>query len=88
MAHVLAIRSERDSLFQQGVWSNVPLLGAVALTFFLQLATIYVPFLNGVFKTAPLSAAELTICLVSSTVVFVAVEMEKWLVRRSWLYQD
>lgn len=88
MAHVLAVRSERDSLFQQGVWSNTPLLGAVVLTFFLQLSTIYVPFLNGVFKTAPLSAAELLICLALSTVVFVAVEIEKWLVRRSWLYQE
>jgi len=88
MAHVLAIRSERDSLFQQGVWSNRPLLGAVLLTFFLQLAVIYVPVFNGIFKTAPLSATELTICLALSMVVFVAVEMEKLAVRRLWLYQD
>jgi len=88
MAHVLAIRSERDSLFQQGVWSNAPLLAAVLLTFFLQLATIYAPFFNGIFKTAPLSAAELAICLGLSAVVFVAVEIEKWMVRRAWLYQE
>jgi Ca2+-transporting ATPase len=30
MAHVLAIRSERESLFTQGLRSNLPLLGAVA----------------------------------------------------------
>lgn len=88
MAHVLAIRSEKDSIFQQGAWSNAPLLGAVALTFLLQLSTIYVPFFNGIFKTAPLSATELGICLALSTVVFIAVEMEKWLIRRAWLYQE
>lgn len=87
MAHVLAIRSERDSFFQQGAWSNIPLLGAVTLTFFLQLAVIYLPFLNGVFKTAPLSGAELALCLAFSTIVFMAVEIEKWLIRRLGLYQ-
>ena len=52
MGHVLAIRSERASLFQQGVFSNLPLLGTVFFTVVLQLMTIYVPFLNRVFKTA------------------------------------
>jgi Ca2+-transporting ATPase len=32
MGHVLAIRSERESLFALGLWSNPRLLGAVALT--------------------------------------------------------
>jgi Ca2+-transporting ATPase len=81
MGHVLAIRSERESLFAQGLLSNRPLVGAVALTFALQMATIYVPSLNPVFKTAPLSAAELGFTLALSSVVFVAVEIEK-LVRR------
>ena len=31
--------------------------------------------------------SELAVCLVLSSVVFVAVEIEKWLVRRGWLYQ-
>ena len=48
---------------RQGLWSNPPLLGAVALTFVLQLATIYVPALNAVFKTEPLEPAELVIAL-------------------------
>jgi Ca2+-transporting ATPase len=36
MAHVLAIRSERVSLFRIGLFSNKPLLAAVSLTVLLQ----------------------------------------------------
>ena len=77
MAHVLAIRSERESLFSQGLGSNLPLLGAVALTLVLQLATIYVPWLQPVFRTQPLSAAELALCFGLAGVVFSVVEIEK-----------
>jgi Ca2+-transporting ATPase len=82
LAHVLAIRSEHASLFRQGLLSNRPLLGAVALTFALQMATIYVPALNDIFKTQPLSPTELLAALAISAVVFAAVEVEKWLRRR------
>jgi Ca2+-transporting ATPase len=77
MGHVLAIRSERTSLFTQGVLSNRPLAGAVLLTLALQLATIYVPFLRPVFGTAPLSGGQLALALALSTLVFAAVEIEK-----------
>ncbi|HZY31177.1 MAG TPA: cation-translocating P-type ATPase, partial [Candidatus Methylomirabilis sp.] len=82
LAHVLAIRSERESLFTQGLLSNKPLLGAVVLTFLLQMATIYLPILNGVFKTAPLSLPELAAALGISSLVFFAVEAEKLVKRR------
>jgi Ca2+-transporting ATPase len=87
MGQVLAIRSGRESLFRQGLFSNRPLLGSVALVFVLQLATIYLPALNPFFSTAPLSAAELAFCLALSAVVFVAVEIEKWLVRAGLIYR-
>jgi P-type Ca2+ transporter type 2C len=77
MGHVLAIRSERASLFRQGLLSNKPLLGAFLLTLILQLSTIYVPALNTVFKTHPLTLVELMITLALSAVVFCAVELEK-----------
>jgi Ca2+-transporting ATPase len=77
MGHVLAIRSEQTSLFRLGLWSNRPLLGAVAITLILQLATLYVPGLNPVFGTEPLSWVELLLALALSSVVFVAVEVEK-----------
>ncbi|OQW89035.1 MAG: ATPase [Rhodoferax ferrireducens] len=77
MVHVMAIRSERDALWTLGLLSNKPLLGAVLLTFVLQMATIYVPALNPIFKTEPLSLGELGICLGAAAVVGVVVELEK-----------
>lgn len=80
--HVLAIRSEKESLFTQGFFSNKPLLLAVGVSFLLQMATIYVPAFNQVFKTEPLDPGELLFTLVLSSVIFVAVEIEKWFKRR------
>ena len=77
MVHVLAIRSEQVPLWQLGLGSNKPLLGAVGLTFVLQMATIYVPALNPIFKTEPLSLQELAICLGAASVVGIVVELEK-----------
>jgi Ca2+-transporting ATPase len=82
MGHVLAIRSDRASLFRQGLFSNLPLLGAVILTFGLQMAVLYVPVLQPIFKTQALSLNELLFCLGLSSVVFVTVEIEKWVRRR------
>jgi Ca2+-transporting ATPase len=81
MGHALAVRS-RESLFQVGLLSNKALLGAVLLTFGLQMAVVYVPFLQNLFKTDGLSLAELVLSLILSTVVFWGVELEKWLMRR------
>ena len=81
MAHVMAIRSERNSLFRIGLLSNKPLLAAVILTIILQLSLIYVPFLQGVFRTRALSHIDLAVSILLSSSVFVAVEIEKWLMR-------
>jgi Ca2+-transporting ATPase len=88
LCHVMAIRSDRESLFRQGLRSNLPLLGAVVLTCALQMAVIYVPALNGIFKTQPLTGGELALCFFLPTAVFVAVETEKWLVRKGVIYRD
>ena len=87
LGHVLAIRSERESLFAQGPLGNPALAAAVALTFALQMAIVYVPLLNGWFHTQPLPPAALAVALGLSAVVFVAVEIEKALVRAGWLYR-
>ncbi len=82
MAHVLAIRSEKLSLFQQGLLSNKWMIAAVASTLLLQAAVIYHPFLQAVFETKPLSPAQLAVTIGVASVVFVAVELEKAIRRR------
>jgi Ca2+-transporting ATPase len=82
MGHALAIRSGRESLFTSGLLSNKPLLGAVLLTFALQMAVVYAPFLQNTFGTIALGLPELSISLALSTVVFFGVELEKWWLRR------
>jgi Ca2+-transporting ATPase len=78
MGYALAVRSEREFLFRQGFLSNIALSGAVLLTFLLQLALIYVPFLQKIFLTYPLTLQELLLCIALSSVVFHAAELGKW----------
>ena len=86
--HSMAVRSERESIFVLGLFSNPYMLGAVLLTVALQLMVIYVPVFNPIFKTQPLPLLDLLICLGLSSLVLFAVEIEKWLVRKGWLYQE
>jgi len=81
MGHALAIRSDWKSLFSQGIFGNKQLIGAVLLTLSLQMAVIYVPFLQDIFRTQALTIIELLICLGLSSIVFWAVEIEKWVKR-------
>jgi Ca2+-transporting ATPase len=82
MGHAMAIRSERESLFTQGIFGNKQLVFAVLLTLVLQMMVIYVPFLQDIFRTKALTLSELLLCLALSSVVFWAVEIEKWFKRR------
>jgi P-type Ca2+ transporter type 2C len=88
LANVLAIRSEKESLFSIGPFSNRSMTVAIIITVILQMATIYIPALNPIFKTEPLDMAELAICVGAAGIVLIAVEIEKWLVRREWIYQS
>ncbi|MBI5810624.1 MAG: cation-translocating P-type ATPase, partial [Deltaproteobacteria bacterium] len=82
LGHALAIRSEEESLFKIGLFSNKYLLGAVILTFAMQLAIIYVPILQPIFKTRALTGGELLLSVAASAAVFIAVEIEKLWKRR------
>lgn len=81
LGHVMAIRSEEESIFKIGVFSNKPLLGALFLTVGLQLMIIYTPFFNEIFRTQPLTIYELGITILVSSIVFWSVETEKWIKR-------
>lgn len=82
MAVVMAVRSERESIFSIGPFSNKPLVGAVLLTFALQMVIVYTPLMMPIFKTEPLSLGELAITLSVSAVALLTVEAEKLYSRR------
>jgi Ca2+-transporting ATPase len=77
MASCLACRSERKLIAEIGFFSNPQMLGAVALTVLAQAAVVYVPFLQRMFQTVPLSLAELGECLGATFLVFLGMELGK-----------
>jgi Ca2+-transporting ATPase len=81
MGNVMAVRSERDSLFRVGPFANRPLLAAVALTVALQMALVYLPGPGSIFMTVPLSGRDLALSLVLSGIVFWGMELRKWIGR-------
>jgi magnesium-transporting ATPase (P-type) len=87
LAHVMAIRSERASLFVIGIFSNRLLLGAVVVSVALHLALIYTPELQAVFGTQALSPTALGVACALALCVFVGIEIEKWAMRHGWIYQ-
>jgi Ca2+-transporting ATPase len=82
IALVEAVRSNRDSLFKIGIFSNPQLLGAVVLTLGLQFAIIYIPSLQDFFGTTTLSGMDLAIALGLSTIGFWTLEVQKLWLRR------
>ncbi|MCJ7738072.1 MAG: cation-translocating P-type ATPase, partial [Anaerolineae bacterium] len=74
-------RSERASLFRIGVFSNKYMQYAVALSFALLLAAIYIPFLQSIFSTQPLGLHEWTLILPLLLVPSIAAEVTKAVIR-------
>ena len=80
MLNALCSRSHDQSVFV-GLFANKWLWGAIALSTLLQLAVVYVPFLNTAFGTMPLSAGAWVECLGLAMVVLVASELRKCVLR-------
>lgn len=85
MGHAYGLRSHRESVFTLNPLSNKFLLYALLITVVIQISTVYLPFFNNLFGTNPLTMGQLAIGLALSTFVFVAVELEKLLMRRGIL---
>ena len=83
MGHVLAIRSETQSFFRVKLFSNKLLIGSVMFTFLLQALITYVPIFQSVFKTQPLELNEFILVGAASALVFIAVEIEKFIRRKN-----
>jgi Ca2+-transporting ATPase len=79
LSHVMAIRSDHEFIYKHGILNNKFLLLTVLLTTLLQLAIVYVPFLQTIFSTNALNLTELLLCFAAAAIVFHAVELEKWI---------
>jgi Ca2+-transporting ATPase len=84
--HAFNCRSQQESLFSLGIMTNAKLVLAALSSFVLQMAVIYVPFLQPVFKTEALGPLDLGIILVFSSLPFWAMEVVKALNRKLELY--
>lgn len=82
MAVAIAVRSERESLFRLGLFSNPQLMGAVLLIVALQAGVVYLPFCHGVFLTEPLTLAEFALSLALFFLILFVAEVEKAFLRR------
>jgi Ca2+-transporting ATPase len=83
MGHVMAIRSDSQSLFSTGIFSNKPLIVAVIIALLLQFVITYTPVLQPIFQTESLTLNEFLIVGALSSIVFVAVETEKAIFKRN-----
>jgi len=82
IGQALASRSTQASLFQLGLGSNPVMLGLAVVVFALQLLVIYLPALDEFFGVTPLSLPNLLLALGLGTITFLAIEVEKWFIRR------
>jgi Ca2+-transporting ATPase len=69
LIHVFECRSERHSIFQIKLFTNPYLVGAVTISIILICAVLYVPFLQGVFHTVPLSINQWLIVMFFSGII-------------------
>ncbi|WP_369702587.1 calcium-translocating P-type ATPase, PMCA-type [Clostridium moutaii] len=69
LIHVFECRSEKHSIFQINVFTNIYLLAAVATSIAMLLCTIYIPFLQMVFHTSPLIISQWFIVLFFSGII-------------------
>ncbi len=88
MGHAYGLRSHRQTVFKMDPRGNRFLLYALLITVAIQISTVYLPFFNNLFGTNPLTMGQLVLCLVLSTFVFIAVEIEKLLIRRGVLSDE
>ena len=82
IGQAFATRSNTESFFKMKLLGNRLLLGMAGVVALAQLAAIYLPFMNRFIYTQPLPITDLIIAIVASSVVFWAIELQKFIKRR------
>ena len=80
--HLFNSRSIRQPAHTLDLLGNRAVFVVCGLMLLLQLAVVYLPFMNSVFGTAPLGPADWLAPVLLGGVVFFAVEVEKYIMRR------
>jgi len=75
-------RSLRHSMFRVGLFSNTWLLAGVSVMILLQLLFTYMPAMNTAFGSRPIGLREWGLIISASFVVYIVIEVEKWIRRR------
>ncbi len=81
MQLAFSVRSNRDSIFHYGLFSNKPMFYTIIITVALQILLIYLKPMQAIFNTKSLKMSELLICFGLSFTVFIFVEIEKIFLR-------
>jgi Ca2+-transporting ATPase len=76
-------RSDRISVFSLGIFTNRSLIYAVLSTVFLQLAAIYIPFMQTAFRTVPLSLSDWGMIIPLASTTLIVMEITKYLEYRA-----
>jgi len=76
-----AVRTEEQSILRVGVFSNKPLVFAGLFGIFFVACISYVPALQSVFNTAPLSAIDWGVLIAFGALLLIAEETRKALLR-------
>jgi Ca2+-transporting ATPase len=77
-------RSELQSIFKISLVSNPFLFYSMIAAFLAQLSVIYVPVLQWVFRTEPITTDEWLRILMVSVTVIIVVETDKWMRRKRY----
>jgi magnesium-transporting ATPase (P-type) len=84
VANGFACRTEQESVFKVGLFSNRFLVIGELIGVGLIAAIAYVPFLQNIFKTGPLTLIDWGIMIVAGISLFFAEEARKWFARRKF----
>ncbi len=81
IGNVLSCRSERQSIFTLGIWTNRLAVIGIAVEVGLLMILTFVPFLQHIFNLAPLPVVDYAIALVWVPVLIGLEEIRKWRLR-------
>ena len=82
MGMVMNNRTDYESVFKRGLFTNRYINAGLVIEVLILLAIIYIPFLNGIFNTAPISWVEWLYLICIPFIVFGVEEIRKKIMRK------